>query len=235
MAGGGTGCSAGRRSALTRRYVGVDDGFVNCGPAKGYVWPVLAPAKGFCARGSVCAARRLSRGAVFVLCRSCDSIGMSCVCSRPSCVPLGMSCVCSRPSCVPFGMSCVCSRPSYVSLGMSCVRSRLSLRFPRGVLCSLTPAVCRLCAKQDGLRDVAFLFRRGSGSPVARSRIVGAVIEGGWFTSGLRVFWRRSRRKTRRTESAARQSAFCVNISALPCFPRGVRWGYAPQTAPKSH
>ena len=46
------------------------------------------------------------------------------------------------------------------SLGMSCVRSRLSLRFPRGVLCSLTPAVCRLCAKQDGLRDVAFLFRR---------------------------------------------------------------------------
>ena len=29
---------------------------------------------------------------------------------------------------------------------------------------------------------------------------------------------------TRRTESAA-QDRFCVNISALPCFPRGVRWG----------
>ena len=27
---------------------------------------------------------------------------------------------------------------------------------------------------------------------------------------------------------------FCVIISALSCFPRGVRWGYAPQTAPKS-
>ena len=107
-------------------------------------------------------------------------------------------------------------------------------RFSRGVLRSITPAVCRLSAKQDGLRYVAFLFRRGSGSPAVRSRIVGAVIESGWFTSGLRVFWRRSRRKTRRTESAARQSAFCVNISALPCFPRGVRWGYAPQTAPKS-
>ena len=107
-------------------------------------------------------------------------------------------------------------------------------RFSRGVLRSITPAVCRLSAKQDGLRYVAFLFRRGSRSPAARSRIVGAVIESGWFTSGLRVFWRRSRRKTRRTESAARQSAFCVNISALPCFPRGVRWGYAPQTAPKS-
>ena len=70
-------------------------------------------------------------------------------------------------------------------------------RFSRGVLRSITPAVCRLSAKQDGLRYVAFLFRRGSGSPAARSRIVGAVIEGGWFTSGLRVFWRRSRRSTR--------------------------------------
>ena len=27
---------------------------------------------------------------------------------------------------------------------------------------------------------------------------------------------------------------FCVIILALLCFPRGVRWGYAPQTAPKS-
>ena len=27
---------------------------------------------------------------------------------------------------------------------------------------------------------------------------------------------------------------FCVIVLALPCFPRGVRWGYAPQTAPKS-
>ena len=82
------------------------------------------------------------------------------------------------------------------SLGMSCVRSRLSLRFPRGVLCSLTPAVCRLCAKQDGLRDVAFLFRRGSRSPVARSRGVGAVICLGGFISGLYVSLWRSRRVT---------------------------------------
>ena len=63
--------------------------------------------------------------------------------------------------------------------------------------------------------------------------IVRTIIRLCEFTSGLRVFWRRSRQKTRRTESAARQSAFCVNISALPCFPRGVRWGYAPQTAPR--
>ena len=43
-------------------------------------------------------------------------------------------------------------------------------------------------AKQDGLRYVAFLFRRGSRSPIARSRIAGAVIRLGWFTLGLRVF-----------------------------------------------
>ena len=39
-------------------------------------------------------------------------------------------------------------RLSCVPLGMSCVR--------------FTPAVCRLCAKQNGLRYVPFLFRRGS-------------------------------------------------------------------------
>ena len=43
-------------------------------------------------------------------------------------------------------------------------------------------------AKQNGLRYVAFLFRRGSRSPIARSRIAGAVIRLGWFTLGLRVF-----------------------------------------------
>ena len=40
-----------RLSALTRRYVGVDDGFVNCGSAKGCVWPVLAPAEGIVRAG----------------------------------------------------------------------------------------------------------------------------------------------------------------------------------------
>ena len=93
-------------------------------------------------------------------------------------------------------------------------------------------------AKQNGLREVTFLFRRGSGSPVVRSRIDGAVIGFRGFTSGLCVSLWRSRRRTkgtRRTESAARQSAFCVIISALPCFPRGVRWGLrAPKPAPKS-
>ena len=34
----------------------------------------------------------------------------------------------------------------------------------------ITPAVCRMSAKQDGLQQVAFLFRRGSESPLERSR-----------------------------------------------------------------
>ena len=52
-------------------------------------------------------------------------------------------------------------------------------------------------AKQDGLREVAFLFRRRSGSPFVRSRIVGAVIGLCGFTSGLRVSLWRSRRRTK--------------------------------------
>ena len=117
------------------------------------------------------------------------------------------------------------SRPLCGSLAAFCVR--------------VTPAVCRMSAKQDGLRYVSFLFRRGSGSPVVRSR---ASIRLFGLAGSLRA-WAfsygdpdRERRdaRTRRTESAARRECvFCVNILALLCFPRGVRWGYAPQTCAK--
>ena len=46
------------------------------------------------------------------------------------------------------------------SVAALCTRFTSGIRFYCGVLRSITPAVCRLCAKQDGLRDVAFLFRR---------------------------------------------------------------------------
>ena len=76
--------------------------------------------RGACARGGRSAgAGRLSRGAVFVLCRSCDSIGMSCVCSRPSYVPFGMSCVRSRllfAACAPNRTACGMFR-SYSAVG----------------------------------------------------------------------------------------------------------------------
>ena len=47
------GASAGRLSALTRRYVSANDGFVNCGPSGCRVWPVLAPAGGIVRAGAV--------------------------------------------------------------------------------------------------------------------------------------------------------------------------------------
>ena len=50
-----------------------------------------------------------------------------------------------------------------------------------------------LSAKQDGLRYAPFLFHR-SRSPFVRSRCAGVVIGLGWFTSGLGVYLRRSRR-----------------------------------------
>ena len=61
-------------------------------------------------------------------------------------------------------------------------------------------------AKQNGLRDVEFLFRRGSRSPVVRSRIVGAVIEDGWFNLGLCVSLWRSRRRTKGTGERGERS-----------------------------
>ena len=68
--------------------------------------------------------------------------------------------------CLAFG-----SRLSHVSIGMSCVQ--------------ITPAVCRMSAKQDGLRYVPFLFRRGSRSPVARSR---GTLRLSAFVGSLRVW-----------------------------------------------
>ena len=64
-----------------------------------------------------------------------------------------------------------------------------------------SPSVHACCLphgnKQDGLRYLAFLFRR-SRSPFVRSHGVGAVICLGWFTSGLCVYLWRSRRVTGR-------------------------------------
>ena len=97
--------------------------------------------------------------------------------------------------CLAFGSYLSC-----VPLGMSCVRLMPVMRFSRNVLRSITPAVCRLCAKQNGLRDVPFLFRRGSRSPVLRSRIVSAIIGLCRFTLSLRVSLWRSRQRTKGTK-----------------------------------
>ena len=120
------------------------------------------------------------------------------------------------------------ARPLCGSLAAFCVR--------------VTPAVCRMSAKQDGLRYVSFLFRRGSGSPVVRSRVDVRLSD---LAGSLRVCafsggdpdGVRKRRGNAGDEERSRRRGrvrFCVTALALLCFPRGVRWGCAPQTAPKS-
>ena len=124
------------------------------------------------------------------------------------------------------------------------------LSFVRACLCSsgtvfclqFTPAVCLATNRTacDSLRS----YSAGSRSPFARSRGVGAVSSLGWFTSGLCVSLGRSRRGYRSTENGERGTGngaggaafvrLCAAALALKCFPRGVRWGCAPQTAPKS-
>ena len=127
--------------------------------------------------------------------------------------------------------------------------SRITLfsRFSRNVFRSITPAVCRLSAKQDGLRYVSFPFRRGSRSPFVRSRVdvrlsdlAGSLRDCAF--SGGDPDGERGDAGNGRTESAARQSAFLrehigfVVLSAgsplgAEC---GSRTAAAPKPAPKS-
>ena len=100
--------------------------------------------------------------------------------------------------------------------------------------CSVLRSVHACClthsAKQDGLRNLSFLFRVGRDR---HSYVLECctVIGLRWFTSELYVTLWRSRQET---ESAARREYFfCAITLTPPCFPRGVRWGCAPQTCTK--
>ena len=154
-----------------------------------------------------------SRSAMRFCCRVLSSVHACCLC-----VPVGI--VCS------FAMSGRGAglRGDAVLLSRFVLGSRLSF-----FLCQ---------EKRDGLRCLAFLFRR-SRSPFVRSRSVGAVIGFGWFTSGLCVSLWRSRRVTGDAglrgngAGGAALVRFCAATLALLCFPPGVRWGCAPQTCAK--
>ncbi len=117
--------------------------------------------------------------------------------------------------------------------------SRAALRFYCGVLPRFTPAVCRLAPNRTAC-GILRSCSAGSRSPFVRSRDVGAVICLCGFTSGLAVSLWRSRRVAgdagygRTGAGGAAFVRLCAVTSALQCFPRGVRWGCAPQTAPKS-
>ena len=118
---------------------------------------------------------------------------------------------CSARRCSSIAAICVRVCLLYVSVGMFCVRFMPDMRFYCGVLCSVHtrhtfllggPAFGSrlslfLCQeKRDGLRYLAFLFHAGRDR---HSCVLGcrAVIELGWFTSGLRVSLWRSRQRTK--------------------------------------
>ena len=105
---------------------------------------------------------------------------------------------------------------------------------------ALSHACCLPCDKQDGLRHLAFLFRRVEIAIRAFSRCRCGYLPL-WVHFGLvRFFMAISTgyrgRWGRRTENGAGGAAFvrfCASTLALQCFPRGVRWGCAPQTCAK--
>ena len=156
-----------------------------------------------CARRGCSAERCGSRaGSVFVLCRSCGSIGMFYV----RLMPVMRSC-----------WNVVCSFAPII-------------RSYRDVLCSITPAVCRIAPN----RTACDMFR--SYSAVGRDRhscVLGLPC--GYRTwlvhFGLVRFFMAiptGNEETRERGERSRRRGrvrFCVNILALPCFPRGVRWG----------
>ena len=113
------------------------------------------------------------------------------------------------------------------------------IRSSRYVLRSITPAVCRIAPN----RTACDMLR--SYSAVGRDRhscVLGcrAVIRLCWFTSGLRVFWRRSRRNTKETRGRGERSrrrgvgALLRNHIGFAMFPAGSPLGATrPQTCAK--
>ena len=163
---------------------------------------------------------------------------------------LGSSCPCDsaaaicpqRASGLPF-LARLCSRftPGIAVLPRLCLRfapsfTVLLLRFASVHACLFPPR-----GKRDGLRYLAFLFRRVEIAIRAFSRRLGLSALAG----SLRV-WAflcgdldgvagvRGRSYDGNGTGGAAFVHFCVTALALQCFPRGVRWGCAPQTAPKS-
>ena len=94
--------------------------------------------------------------------------------------------------------------------------------------------------KKETACDTLRFYSAGSRSPFVRSRGVGAVICLGGFTSGLCVYFWRSRRVTGDAGTGERAGGaalvrFCAVTLALKCFPRGVTLGLrAPDCAKES-
>ena len=158
-------------SALTRRGDISHYRIENSAPAKGCVWPVLAPARAWVRAG---AGRR-----------GWDS------------------------ECGIGARGCACSAMRFwraFDTRFTCPCGSVAV-FVSAHACCLT-----LSAKQDGLRYAPFLFRR-SRSPFVRSRCAGVVIGLGWFTSGLGVYLRRSRRGAGDAWERGWRRGFCASFA----------------------
>ncbi len=181
-------------SALTRKSDIPFHGIANCAPAKGGVWPVLAPAGAFVRAGV------WRRGAVFLLRRCMFGSRLLFAAQRQT----GRLAICFVfvPPWVGIAGSAFSRRGGVIGLDWFiwglCVSLRRSRRGTRGRgkrsrrrasvvrfywnVLRLSHACCLLLsAKQDGLRNAPFLFPRGSGSPVVRSH--GGVGLSGWIGS----------------------------------------------------
>ena len=154
-------------SALTRRSVALHHRIVNSAPAQCCVWPVVAPAQAFVRAGAVLrgAAALLRRSGVDALSEALSGTpGQSSPMGKLSPAGILLSVrVCTgdwAASRVPIGMSRVHLKPA-VRFDRNVARSSqaclafLLRRFAFDHACCLPP-----CAKQDGLRYLAFLFRR---------------------------------------------------------------------------
>ena len=142
---------------------------VNCRPAKGCVWPVLAPAQAWVRAGG-CAA-------------GCSSVAASGVRFAPA-LRFCWNVWRSVHACLA------------VLLRRFAFGSRQSCHFYCRALCLVHACCLPHSAKQNGLRYLAFLFRRVEIAIRAFSRRC-AVIGLCGFTSGLCVSLWRSRRSTR--------------------------------------
>ena len=143
-------------------------------------------------------------------------------------------------SCVPIGMSCVRFYPNVLRSFCAC-HTFLSKCLAFDHACCLPHS-----AKQDGLRYLAFLFRRveiaiRAFSDVAWLSNLAGSLRACAFLYGDPDGERKGRGNAENGGNGERSRRrgrvrFCVTISALRRFPRGVRWGLrAPKPAPRSH
>ena len=132
---------------------------------------------------------------------------------------------------------CARSRLPCVSVGAFCVRFTPTIRFYWEVLRSITPVSFPSSGKERRLAGCCVSIPRGSGSPfvcshdfVRLSNFVGSLRACAFLygnPDGVR-------RDAGNGVGDAAWVRFCAIILALQRFPRGERWGCAPQTAPKS-